>query len=96
MELQPKSQKIHFHIVLFNPAVDRAEKTAKKLWALALWTSEKSDDRKLRPVYGQIPRQKLSGLSRRGKKHYFRSRGLVEAQILRHDASVSDIASSLP
>ncbi len=95
MELQPKSKKIHFHIVLFNqPWIE--QKKLQKLWGFGIVDIRKIYDRN----YGQYMAKYLGKNFRdyhaAGKKHYFRSTGLVEAQILRHDASVSDIEATLP
>ncbi len=95
MELQPVSKKIHFHTVLFNqPFV--LQKDLQDLWGYGIVDIRKIYDHN----YGQYMAKYLGKNFRdyhaAGKKHYFRSRGLVEAQILRHDASVSDIADHLP
>jgi len=95
MELQPKSKKIHFHTVLFNhPWIE--QKKLQDLWGYGIVDIRKIYDRN----YGQYMAKYLGKNFREyheaGKKHYFRSRGLVEAQILRHDGAVLDIINNLP
>jgi hypothetical protein len=72
------------------------QKDLQKLWGYGIVDIRKIYDRN----YGQYMAKYLGKNFRdyhaAGKKHYFRSTGLIKAQILRHDASVSDIAHNLP